>query len=306
MGVAAMAGRKSNPVNKKEAAKGLAAEASFAMADAAPLRLAASAMPSLSLEAYRLHPMGMPVVAGTGARDWMDATPNRFAYRCLPMLIANQAGWYILTEHAISVTWDGSERIDGLRIECTAGPPPCPAISSFGSGILTWTVPYLFRTPPGYNLLVRGPANWPKDGIAPLEGIVETDWSESTFTMNWKVTRPNHPVTFAQGEPVAMIVPQPRGELELFRPVLRDIAGHPELREAYEAWAESRRQFNDDLHKTDSEARKQGWQKHYAQGRTIAEKRATEHQSKLVLQAFAQESGVQTDHPPKRDPSKRM
>jgi hypothetical protein len=37
------------------------------------------------------------------------------------------------------------------------------AISHFGSGILTWNVPYLFRTPPGYNLLVRGPANWPKD-----------------------------------------------------------------------------------------------------------------------------------------------
>ena len=42
------------------------------------------------------------------------------------------------------------------------------AESLFGHGILTWTLPYLFRTPPGYNLLARGPANWPKDGSAHL------------------------------------------------------------------------------------------------------------------------------------------
>src|SRR3712207_8402233 len=35
-----------------------------------------------------------------------------------------------------------------------------PARSHFGSGILTWNLPFLFRTPPGYNLHVRGPANW--------------------------------------------------------------------------------------------------------------------------------------------------
>lgn len=250
----------------------------------------ASAMPSLSLIAHRLNPVGMPMVVGTSTRAWMDATPNRFAYRCLPMVIANQAGWYVLTEHAVTVTWDGSPKIEGLRVECLAGAPPCPAISTFGSGILTWTLPYLFRTPPGYNLLVRGPANWPKDGIAPLEGIVETDWAESTFTMNWQITRPDHAVTFNVGDPVAMIVPQPRGELELFRPEIHDIGTDPELRESYEKWANLRRQFNEDLHKVDSEARKQGWQKHYTQGKTVTEARSTEHQSKLALRAFVDKS----------------
>jgi hypothetical protein len=254
-----------------------------------PISGSASAMPTLALTAHRLHPMRMPVVVGTAARDWMDATPNRFAYRCLPMLIANQAGWYVITQHSVAVTWDGTEKIEGLKVECLAGELPCPAISTFGSGILTWTMPYLFRTPPGYNLLVRGPANWPKDGIAPLEGIVETDWTESTFTMNWKLTRPDHTVTFNAGEPIAMIVPQPRGELELFRPEIRDIASHPELHEAYEKWAELRRRFNEDLHKVDSDARKQGWQKHYAQGKTVTEARSREHQSKLALHAFVEE-----------------
>jgi hypothetical protein len=250
----------------------------------------ATAMPTLAMTAYRLHPMQMPIVVGPGSRAWMDATPGRFAYRCLPMLIANQAGWYILSQHKVAVTWDGADRQDALRVECLQGDPPCPALSIFGCGILTWTVPYLFRTPPGYNLLVRGPANWPKDGIAALEGIVETDWADSTFTMNWKMTRPNNTVTFEVDEPIAMIVPQARGELEYFRPEIDDIATDPKLHAGYQKWAELRRQFNDDLHKADSPARKQGWQKHYVQGKSVTEARSPEHQSKLALRAFLDKS----------------
>ena len=29
------------------------------------------------------------------ARDWMDAAPQRHPYRCLPLVIANQAGWVL-------------------------------------------------------------------------------------------------------------------------------------------------------------------------------------------------------------------
>ena len=46
--------------------------------------------------------------------------------------------------------------------------------SHFGEAVLTFSLPYLFRTPRGVNLWVKGPSNWIKDGIQPLEGIVET------------------------------------------------------------------------------------------------------------------------------------
>src|SRR5581483_1718405 len=129
----------------------------------------------------------MPLLAAPFGRTWMDETDRRFAYRCLPMVIANQAGWFVLSNHKIAVTRNGGAAPSDLCLEYLAGEPPHNAVSVFGSGILTWSLPYLFRTPPGYNLLVRGPANYPKDGASPLEGIVETDWTEATFTMNWKL-----------------------------------------------------------------------------------------------------------------------
>ena len=43
-----------------------------------------------------------------------------------------------------------------------------PALGHFGFGVLTFHVPCLFRTEVGFDLMVTGPINRPKDAIAPL------------------------------------------------------------------------------------------------------------------------------------------
>jgi len=240
------------------------------------------------LTAYRVNrSMAMPLVPASREREWMEATDRRFALRCLPLLVANQAGWFLLSAHTVRATWAGGKGAASLRVELLGGDPPCPAVSHFGHGILTWHVPYLFRTAPGYNLLVRGPANWPRDGACPLEGLVEADWSYATFTMNWQVTRRRCPVTFAAGDPIAMLVPQRRGELEAFRPEIRDIERSPAVREPYEEWAEDRAWFNSELRRPGSEARRQEWQKHYFQGSSPVQARVPGHQTRLSLAEFA-------------------
>jgi hypothetical protein len=87
---------------------------------------------------------------------------------------------------------------------------------------------------------VRGPANYLKDAVYPLEGVVETDWSAASFTMNWKFTRKLLPVRFEVDEPICMIVPQRRGELESFAPELRHIDSDEKLRRNHDVFLRSR------------------------------------------------------------------
>jgi hypothetical protein len=216
-------------------------------------------------------------------RAWANATRDRFANRCLPILMADQAGWVIPSPAVVEVMWRGGDGIDQLEVSGESATSRCPAFSHFGHGILTWTIPFLFRTPPGYNLLVRGPANSPKDGIAPLEGLVETDWAMSPFTMNWKVTRPNALIRFEAGEPICMLVPQRRGELEAFMPVVIDLQDSAEINEHYRVWRKSRREFNARLKSGPVE---ELWQKHYFRGETPSGLRAQEHQTRLRLHTF--------------------
>jgi LPS sulfotransferase NodH len=242
--------------------------------------------PPLSMIGYVVSPEAPRILKAQSDREWMDATPRRFAYRCLPMVIANQAGWLVLNRHKLAVTWNGGVEQNALKIEYLSGQNPRHAISLFGSGILTFTIGCLFRTPPGYNLYVHGPANLPKDGICALEGIVETDWPESTFTMNWKVTRANHPIVFEENEPIAMLTPMPRHQLERFQPEIRDIAENPELAARHREWVASRQRHNAELRIPNSKAQREGWQRHYMRGTTVRFEPAGEHQTSLSLNDF--------------------
>ena len=258
---------------------------------AASLAGAAPDLEAPTLIAYRLNPTPMRLVPAPGARDWMEATAERFANRCLPLLIANQAGWLLLNGHAFDAVWNGGAGKEALHLSYREGEPPYPALSHFGHGILTWHVPYLFRTPTGWNLLARGPANWPKEGIFALEGVVETDWAVATFTMNWKLTTPGRRVGFEPGDPVCMLVPQRRGELEGFRPLVRDLAEDPDLAAAHRAWTSSRSAFLEGLSTGDEAAVKQAWQRHYFRGTTPDGRASPQHQTKLRLREFDDPAG---------------
>jgi hypothetical protein len=170
---------------------------------------AALDLPTVDFKALRLLPHGWAegwqLRPAPARRNWMDELPH--AYKCLPLVLANQWGWQLLCPTDVVATWDGSDGLDALRIEV---PPQYePAIKSqFGAGIVTFSPPWLFRTPPGWNLYLKGPTNRWKPNCAPLEGVIETWWLNYTFTLNWKIVAPGT-VVFRQGESLGQLLPVP-------------------------------------------------------------------------------------------------
>ncbi|MEZ0352732.1 DUF6065 family protein [Mycobacterium sp. pR1184] len=240
------------------------------------------------LIAYELHSgHGIELIPARRDRGWMDSTHERFANRCLPLLMANQAGWLVMNTARVRARWNGGAGRDCVEFDYGDSAPTFRPASHFGHGIITWSLPFLFHTPPGFNLLVRGPANRPKHGIAALEGLVETDWSPATFTLNWKFTRPRVWATFDEDEPVGMLVPQRRGELDEFEPKMVSIAAAPDaLRTAYHTWWQNRRAFNTDLQYPGSFARQAGWQKDYFRGKLPDGSAAPDHETRMRLRPF--------------------
>ncbi len=247
--------------------------------------------PPLALTAYLVNDRAPAIRPGKRRREWMERTRDRFAYRCLPLTIANQSGWDLLCPAPFAAIWNGGDSMHDLYIK--SDDPAPGAMSHFGHGVLTFEVSVLFRTAAGHNLWVKGPPNHPKDGISPLEGIVETDWSSTTFTMNWKLTRANHRVEFARGEPFCRILPYPRGYLDRFDTATVHINDAPDVRARYETWSEQRRQFNEDLKAGDRDARRAGWQKDYHHGRDSHGDRFEEHEIKLRVKPFPDPGGAE-------------
>jgi hypothetical protein len=239
---------------------------------------------TLSLTAYVINDRAPEIRPGERRRDWMERTRDRFAYRCLPLTIANQSGWDLLCPVSFEAIWNGGDSMHDLYIK--SDDPEPGAVSHFGHGILTFHVSVLFRTTAGHNLWVKGPPNQPRDGISPLEGIVETDWSSATFTMNWKLTRPRHKVAFSRGEAFCRILPYPRHYLNRFETARVAIDESPETRARFEEWSRQRLQFNEGLKSGDPQARRTGWQKDYHHGRDALGERFEEHETKVRVKPF--------------------
>lgn len=174
-------------------------------------------------------------------RSWMPP----FAYRCLPLVLANEAGWLACVPTRIEATWRGAA--DPTSMTITTGDGSATAMSHFGYGILTFNLTFLMRTEPGWDLLIRGPANFFKDGIAPLEGLVETDTAEETATMNWQFTRPGT-VVWEENEPFAFLVPQLRNALNDFDPEYLPLSSQPDLEEHLHTWSQERWDFIEEHH----------------------------------------------------------
>lgn len=99
--------------------------------------------------------------------------------------------------------------------------------------------------------------------------------------MNWKFTTANAVVTFHENEPIAMIFPLRRGEIESFQPIQRKPSDDPALWAEFIAWRDSRNNFNAELLTPGSEAQAQKWQKAYMTGPDTVI--SPPHRSKLRL-----------------------
>jgi hypothetical protein len=230
-------------------------------------------------------------------RQWMDETPKGYANRCLPLSIANQHGWQILNLGAFTAMWDGQADNAAVRIVPDDG-EGLMAQSVLGSGVLSFIIPCLFRTESGLNLWVSGPINEFKPGLQALTAIVETDWLQFYFMMNWRFTRAHEVVRFEKGDPICQIFPISRSLIESVEPVFRKLSDDPDLDRQFWAANDSRGEFICEMRIEGTPAHKAGWQKHYMRGVTLDGERFADHQTRLALREFRWEADAEAGDAP--------
>ena len=218
-------------------------------------------------------------------RTWMDATHNKFAYRCLPLTIANQTGWWLDNPVGFTAIWDGNASPGSVRFQFDHEPGLWGQWikDQFGEGIISWGTPFLLRTEPtGSRLMVSGPVNSFKHGVQALTAIIESDWMYMSFTMNWKITAPGVSVRFEAGEPVMQMIPlfsDLFANLENASVTYMNIDDAPDIAAAYTGWQQQRREFRERMVAGQT---KEQWQKDYFTGRDMLGRGVTSgHKTRL-------------------------
>ena len=217
----------------------------------------------------------------------MDSTPSKYAYRCLPLTIMNQTGWWIYNPVGFTAMWTGEADPGKIILRFDNNPEVWSVWvnDQFGQGIVTWNTPFLFRTrPAGSRLLICGPANQFKHGIQPLMALIESDWMTMSFTMNWKFTAPGVEVRFEVGEPLFQAIPLAGNvgrDLEAAEVKYEKLWKSPEVANAYHEWNIARKEFHNA--KTSGAVRVNDWQKDYFRGNGLVDQNVRAgHMIKIV------------------------
>lgn len=196
-------------------------------------------------------------------REWMDEYIHM--YRCLPMTIANQNGWVIPAPCNIQTVWFGGQDRRSMHfwLDADYNVPNSWVKCHFVGGVITFEFDFMVRTSPGTNLLVRGAPNFYVSGAVPLEGVVESDWLNYSFTMNWKVTETNKVVYFKKGDPICFLQPIPHNYAESFDFNIDFLENNPELYNKFHEYHNSRSKFRNEK---DAGLHQEDWQRHYFNG----------------------------------------
>ena len=167
----------------------------------------------MKLKAYRLYDHAATLQPAPDERAW--AKTDETVAANLALSTAGGKGWDLLCPYAVEATWNGGPAPEDIDIRSEAPDDDAPAFvqSSLGCGLLSCYTGYQFKTE-ATTLWVRGPINLPKDGLYPLESIVDTSLLPCTITINWKFTRPNQTIRFEAGEPFGALLPYPKPATE--------------------------------------------------------------------------------------------
>lgn len=152
---------------------------------------------------------------GKSKRDWFDKN----FYFCLPLVIGNQYGFGIKSMYsftAISPS-DGSPTIIKFEEPYDDHNDIQVIGDHFGAGIITIANRFLFRTPPGINLMTIQPPNIFIPGLAAMTGVVETDNIRMSFTFNLKITIKDFEVKVNKGDIIAAFIPIERYSVEKYK-----------------------------------------------------------------------------------------
>ncbi len=162
------------------------------------------------------------------------AIPVRALRYCEAMTTASAFGWYVFIPITFKVVWDGHDILwtyEGIdewlpltretaqfphfkgQFDKMAPPdvrgfaPPFLTASFQPGGLQIWTG-CIARTAPGWSLLVRGSANFPKSlSYQTFEGIIETDkWFGPLFD-NIRILKTDVPVEFRRDIPFLQVQP---------------------------------------------------------------------------------------------------
>lgn len=153
-------------------------------------------------------------------REWMDKTPNKHAYQCMPVSLANTIGWQISFPEEISFIWDGISDNTDEHVKIISGQKFCS--SARGNGTISFNSYITLKTDEDVTTLIMPVPNLFNENAQCFTALISTSFYESMIPIAWKILKPNVKIVIPPKYPVATILPISLKSLENFEMIIKE------------------------------------------------------------------------------------
>jgi hypothetical protein len=157
------------------------------------------------LTAYQMGPDTAKVEPLLVTRDWMDATPEKHAYHCFPVTVANTVGWTISMPVDIKFIWDGLNDTSGDHITILEG--ESYVYTGRGQSSVSFNTNLLFKSDEKISLLTMTVPNYFNPDYEVISSLISTSFFRNPLPLAIKALTPNKEILIPAGTPIATILP---------------------------------------------------------------------------------------------------
>jgi len=137
-------------------------------------------------------------------RDWMEATPDRHAYRCFPVTQANVIGWNLTCKDDIEFEWDGITDHTDQHIKIIS---PKSAYAGRGQSSISFHTGLVFKTDDNVSMWTINPVNYFNDEFETMSSSISTSFYDNPLPLALRAKTANKRVLIKAGTPIATIIP---------------------------------------------------------------------------------------------------
>ena len=138
-------------------------------------------------------------------RDWMDATPEKHAYRCFPVTQANMIGWSLSCNQDIKFIWDGINDTNSNHVKIIEEKDFL--YTGRGQSTVSISTGLIFRTDSNISLITINPVNYFNNDFETMSSLISTSWYDTSLPLAIKAKTPNKEIVIKSGTPLATIMP---------------------------------------------------------------------------------------------------
>lgn len=157
------------------------------------------------LTAYKTAPNPFIIEPLSIKREWMEDVPDKHAYHCFPVTMANTVGWTLSCPVDIKFIWNGVVDTTPDTVNIISGKEY--GYTGRGQGTVSFMTGLIFRSEKNISLLTINCANYFYEDFEVMASLISTSFYPNELPLAIKAKIPNKEITIKAGTPIATIIP---------------------------------------------------------------------------------------------------